>query len=533
MTNISQLKQKNNNSYKINNACHKKNVVNQDQLATHHCQPSNLLPHFWNYKIVDKSGSPDLPCIIILSELFGWFRNLSKYKVYTTYSSLLPKLVNNQLAISYDFLSKKLNFNKERIRRNLVKLEKLGVISRTVRNVTAIKGNRINQLFIAFDNKFFQSCLRDPEQDIRIESDQLSYAKKSPEPSPLRSGEHISNNTRSNIRSIKSQSSGNVPRKLSNHINMDQFKHTSNSINHKRSQFNQSIATSKQLKDFYPLSQNDCIFLQTKSGRAFSLNAMNEILRDMAKRITERSFHSKKGFLLYMSEAFKYEKRNIERVNNINFKIKSHSYLKQQFKLKERYLTKIENSTQVSLEWNLKRKLASVLERDTAYNLLSAYYKLNITAKGICEIILHKKIQISNPEKKIILSEIKALFNQTRSTTFKVIDIKFEIIQKDSTVYSRPIKENTITDTVNIWNKIRKIFSKNYGLDGDAIDKNWMSKINASTDLSRKIINLQAPSMFIKDFIEERYLLQISKIITSIGFVLGTFTYQHRNYSQV
>ena len=42
----------------------------------------------------------------------------------------------------------------------------------------------------------------------------------------------------------------------------------------------------RQLEDFYPLSAEDCSALQGMSGREFSLNAMNEILKNMSKRIT-------------------------------------------------------------------------------------------------------------------------------------------------------------------------------------------------------------------------------------------------------
>ena len=83
-----------------------------NKLNTTYSQPSNLIPHFWNYKIVDKEGSPDLPCIIILSELFGWFRNLSQSKTYYSTGTALPELVEGKLAVSYEFLSDKLNFNK-------------------------------------------------------------------------------------------------------------------------------------------------------------------------------------------------------------------------------------------------------------------------------------------------------------------------------------------------------------------------------------------------------------------------------------
>jgi len=66
----------------------------------------------------------------------------------------------------------------------------------------------------------------------------------------------------------------------------------------------------RQLKDFYPLTEKDCQELQKQSGRGFTLNAMNQILQDMSKRLKDRSFRSKKGFISYMSKALEYEMRD-------------------------------------------------------------------------------------------------------------------------------------------------------------------------------------------------------------------------------
>ena len=76
-----------------------------DNINITFCQPVNLVPHFWNYKIIDTEGKPDLPCIMILSELFGWFRSLPNSKTYYSTGKSLPELVDGKLAISYDFLA--------------------------------------------------------------------------------------------------------------------------------------------------------------------------------------------------------------------------------------------------------------------------------------------------------------------------------------------------------------------------------------------------------------------------------------------
>ena len=56
--------------------------------------------------------------------------------------------------------------------------------------------------------------------------------------------------------------------------------------------------------------------LQSSSKREFSLNSMNEILLNMSKRLSNRYFKSKKGFLSYMSKVFAYEMRDAVKINN-------------------------------------------------------------------------------------------------------------------------------------------------------------------------------------------------------------------------
>lgn len=72
----------------------------------------------------------------------------------------------------------------------------------------------------------------------------------------------------------------------------------------------------------YPLNNEDCSKLQTKSGRMFCLTAMNEILLDMSKRV-DRTFWSKAQFIAYFAKCLINEKRDAVKTDNINFKIKA------------------------------------------------------------------------------------------------------------------------------------------------------------------------------------------------------------------
>ena len=72
----------------------------------------------------------------------------------------------------------------------------------------------------------------------------------------------------------------------------------------------------------YPLNNEDCAKLQSKSGRPFCLTATNEILLDMSKRV-DRTFCSKAQFISYFGKCLANEKRDAVKTDNVNFKIKA------------------------------------------------------------------------------------------------------------------------------------------------------------------------------------------------------------------
>ena len=78
----------------------------------------------------------------------------------------------------------------------------------------------------------------------------------------------------------------------------------------------------QDLKYHYPLSKEDGSKLQSLSGRGFSLNAMNEILLDMSKRLDNR-FCSKAQFMAYFGKCLVFEMRDSVKTSNDNFRIKA------------------------------------------------------------------------------------------------------------------------------------------------------------------------------------------------------------------
>jgi hypothetical protein len=78
----------------------------------------------------------------------------------------------------------------------------------------------------------------------------------------------------------------------------------------------------KDLKHHYPLTKEDGGKLQIMSRRDFSLNAMNEILLDMSKRL-DNLFCSKAQFMAYFGKCLRFELRDAVKTGNDNFRIKA------------------------------------------------------------------------------------------------------------------------------------------------------------------------------------------------------------------
>ncbi len=169
-----------------------------------------------------------------------------------------------------------------------------------------------------------------------------------------------------------------------------------------------SNSLEKTLKDFYPISGEDCLKLQIMSGRDFNLNATNEILLDMSKRLIDRSFNSKKGFMMYFGECLRHEKRDAVKIEHETFKIKANQTEEERHAEKMyRYLEKVENSLEVSPELHFKKKIACVLPDEKAYDLLTAYRSL-VVKQGYATLYLRRHVELSPMQFENVLNQVQA-----------------------------------------------------------------------------------------------------------------------------
>lgn len=180
--------------------------------------------------------------------------------------------------------------------------------------------------------------------------------------------------------------------------------------------FNQ-YAQTQNIAYHYPLNEQDCSTLQSKSGRDFNLNAMNEILFNMSRKsdLQDRKFYSKAQFLAYFAECLIYEKRQAVQCQSENFYIKAN---KTKAEIAERttqddrdkYLANVEQNAIIhrSDEAQYRAKLANRLKPSQAYDFLSNLKAVRKVGE-VFEVIMQKTVELSDYSLKMILQEAQAV----------------------------------------------------------------------------------------------------------------------------
>ena len=492
----------------------------------------NIIPHQWYQKFINNRGTPDLSLMSVLSEIVYWYRPKKAKDPDTGSITYINKFLGDAWQTSYEHFEKKFGFNREKLRKIFVKLEQMGICSREFRNVKLRGQTYNNRLFIHLSSEFLNSCTANKEKHHENNNTDCNTSFFAPEEeggSPHFEGDHIIDIKNKNIikdRSIKSNfcKISFEEKKVEQPTNQLVSNEIPEGRAHIANQTQSIFAKAKELKDFYPLTKEDCQSLQSLSKREFSLNAMNEILLDMSKRLTDRVFNSKKAFFSYMSKVFAYEMRDAVKTDNENFKIKNNQTRQEvALEAKEKYLTEIEYNLQVSPEWHLKKKLACVFDTNKSYELLRAYSRIAQDG-SVFTLHLDKHVELTESDKEIILKQVKAThetidFAQNEITIIENLKIKmpeksvFEAKESRGQTNKSPNMSTAIPDT--IWGRVRKSLISSIYTNGEAIDRNWFSKLEAEVNEDSKTIHLKAPSSFIKDFICSHYLALIERISKS------------------
>ena len=248
---------------------------------------------------------------------------------------------------------------------------------------------------------------------------------------------------------------------------------------------------------------------------------MNEILKDMGRKLTKPEFWSRKGFIAYMSKAFMYEQRQAEIINNETFQIRANATLEeQQERIEEQYLTKLENNLQVSPEWHFKKKLASVLERSRAYQLLISLSSISIEKNGIMTLNLSKEVELSPMDKAIILQQAKATHEKYENGEYisvESVELQVNRAELPEQGYEKESIKSSQQKPTTMWERVRQSLRRKYG---EELDKSWFSKLQPEENKEKKEIKLFAPNGFYQEWIERNYLDSMQQIAKEQGGVI-------------
>ena len=503
----------------------------------------NITPSQWYQEFTTNKGTADLALISVLSEIIYWYRPKRVKDPVTGNITYVAKFLGDAWQTSYEHFQRRLGFNREKLRRIFVKLEQMEICLREFRDVKLRGQTYNNRLFIHLSSSFLDSCIgnKTNKKVSQCENQNTSnnpsfFAEKEEGGYPRFRGDHIID--KENKKNIKDRSTEFKSNFYKNSFEEEKILQspmasicnkteesrvvTANQINHtfakdaskRKPQIFPKIFKAKELKDFYPLTKEDCQILQSNSGREFSLNAMNEILLDMSKRITDRYFKSKKGFLSYMSKVFSYEMRDAVKINNENFKIKNNQSQKERIiKDQEAFLNEIENSKDSSLKTQLSRKLAGILEPSLAYKLLKSFDAIDIKV-GIFNLPLSKYVDLTDIDKKLILQEAQSIYEKLDFTDERLGYIEnIKIIMPEKITSLKHINQNKTQELslpTGIWGRVRQRLIATYG---EATDHNWFAKLEAIENLEKNEVKLKAPNNFIKDWISQNYFDVIEKVI--------------------
>lgn len=297
------------------------------------------------------------------------------------------------------------------------------------------------------------------------------------------------------------------------------------------------------------LTDEMCSLIRTKCGKDFTNRAIREITKTVSRsrKGAKAFFYHIKGFIAYLVKILTFEKRDPVKISSTNYYITANQTdSEKEIREQEKYLTNIEHSLQVSPEWHLKKKLAAILERSKAYNILTSWKSLEITKEGVAKLSLTKPVFITEIDKKIILSQVKSTHERVgggrknNAENDEIADAVFvdsleivipersivenfnQEIQGSQGIYNQKIlhtETEELPKREGVWGKIRETFAS-YFHNGDAVDKSWTAKLGAKIDEDSNTIHLQAPSVFIKDWIESNYKTYIEKASLENGFEL-------------
>jgi len=504
-----------------------------------------------NTIITNKDGSPDYLAInIYYDTLRSWYNLKIGYnKDGNVYH--INKLKTPGIFLNYTRLTEIHGCSKETVRKKIVKLERLGLIHRSFQHKETSTTKSYNRLiaYVWKDTPHFYNPMGVNSNQVSELTAQtnhqyierrygISFGSLTPQNKGISTGEGIQprldtkelNNTiflnknidlKSNfLQNSESSVCYKKTAKLKTRTANQRKKPTNAEKKARVYRFNQ-YEEPQNLNYHYPLSQEEGAKLQSLSGRAFTLQALNEILLDMSRR-QDNTFCSKVQFMAYFGKVLRYEKRDAEKTNNVNFHIKVNYTQEKQVEIAQerqigRYLAEIEQKaiTNVCPENQLRTRLANILEPQKGYELLWAIKDFKVVGSTM-RIYLKNPAALSEHEQEVVLSQVRSIYSNSEldieSVEYVVENVRnftnnHNNLQTKKAVDLPPLHQG-------VWGDICRQLIKTYGIH---IYNNWFSKLTPVINEDAKTIELIVPNSFVQEEITRRYEDNIKKIVSEFG----------------
>lgn len=381
-----------------------------------------------NSIIVDRYGRPDYLAINLYWDSFrSWYNPKIPYKkgdnIY-----YLSKLKTKGIFLNYKKLAEAHGCSREAIRQKAVKLEQLGLIHRSFQHKEIVTTKSYNKLIVYVwkDTPYFYNNFGTDYEKVELnphtnheyiaEKYKKQFLKILPQEHAGLTGGGIQ-------AQLDTKELNNYSNKLEYRSNQSKFlnsnlrkKTTNAEKKHRYYKFNQ-YNKPKTLTEHYPLSQEDCWELQKRSGKAYNLNATNEILLDISRKPKTQghSFISKAKFMAYMTKAYREEGRDVDKANLPGFKIikrRPKTEITEIITLaqREKYLNETENAGihTRSDYTQFRARIAGQFPVNLGYDLLSNM----IDAKkkdNVFKITMHKFVELTENYKQLLLNHAKGI----------------------------------------------------------------------------------------------------------------------------
>ncbi|MGX6960309.1 MAG: DnaA N-terminal domain-containing protein [Rickettsia endosymbiont of Pentastiridius leporinus] len=283
----------------------------------------------------------------------------------------------------------------------------------------------------------------------------------------------------------------------------------------------------KDLRYFYPLSEEEANMLNFKANREFSTNFTNQLLLKLYIKYPEKRFKNKFTFSSYMITALKNEHHQGPRVNNPSFRFSCNIDDQEKRVLEcEQYLIKVESSSDTCKISQVRKKIAGRFSSEISHSILTTARFIESSSSELLTILLPENLALSKMQREILMSEVCSVYGNNNcyldrvKTELKISNATGNKEETQSASTSEPSCSNPRSTPLSslkqdsVWHQVRQALVLQYGNDIDAV---WFSKVVASECKETSLLTLTMPTRFMADWLKNNYGYAISRISGVLG----------------